>query len=71
MNGCCADKKYGKGCNEHTCMTLPAGKTCGDCVRCKSCAGFLGSRFKPTNTVCDWFPRAFVQRTVPAERGVA
>lgn len=63
MNGCCADKKYGKGCNERTCMSLPAGKTCGDCVRYESCAAFLGGgRFQASNTSCDWFPRAFVER---------
>lgn len=62
MNGCCVDKKYGKGCTEQTCMSLPAGKTCGDCRHVVWCEGFLGSRFARTNTSCDWFPRRFVER---------
>lgn len=27
-HGCCADK----ACSDTTCMELPSGKTCGDCV---------------------------------------
>lgn len=53
-NGCCDDK----ACNAGTCMTLPDGKTCGDCARFRFCASYCGA--KATWTSCDWFPRRFV-----------
>lgn len=53
MQGCCADKK----CTPETCMDLPAGKTCGDCVREYRCCAIFGH--KPEDTYCDWFPRRF------------
>ena len=51
--GCCIDG----ACNERTCMILPEGKTCGDCVHVARCRGVFGHT--PTDTVCDWFPRRF------------
>lgn len=53
MNGCCVDKKYGKGCNESTCMTLPAGKTCGDCAHVRRCTAIFG--MTETDTSCSFF----------------
>jgi hypothetical protein len=52
-HGCCADK----ACTEKTCMELPAGKTCGDCVHLPRCAAFIGRT--AASTSCDWFPRRF------------
>ena len=57
MHGCCADKKYGKGCTEETCMELPPGKTCGDCRGHEKCSMFF--RCPPERTCCDFFPRRF------------
>lgn len=57
MNGCCVDKKYGKGCNEQTCMTLPAGESCATCVHVWRCTTIFGS--KPEDTSCQFFPRRF------------
>ena len=59
MNGCCADKS----CTKKTCMTLPDGLTCGDCVhihRCKAIYGHVES-----DTSCDWFPRRFRAQPFP------
>jgi len=53
MMGCCADKS----CTPKTCMNLPDGKTCGDCVHIKRCKSIFGHT--ETDTVCDWFPRRF------------
>lgn len=58
MNGCCIDKKYGKGCTPETCMTLPDGKTCGDCVHAKRCLG-IGYTPSPKVRDCSFFPRRF------------
>lgn len=69
MHGCCVDKKYGKGCTPATCMELPIGKTCGDCVQVERCEAFLGDRFKRSNTACDWFPRAFRERASTKDGG--
>lgn len=44
-------------CSESTCMALPDGKTCGDCVRVDYCTAIWGD--KPTSTVCGYFPRRF------------
>ena len=64
--GCCVDRRYKekhpdaympRACNDKTCMLLPAGCTCADCVgfaRCKALLGRNGSE-----TVCDFFPRRF------------
>lgn len=53
MNGCCTDK----ACTADTCMDLPEGKTCGDCVHIARCKAIYGH--VETDTSCDWFPRKF------------
>lgn len=59
-HGCCADQ----ACTEATCMALPAGKTCGDCMHeCRCCLIF---GHQPSGTYCDWFPRRFHARAKPA-----
>lgn len=55
-HGCCADK----ACTDATCMELPAGKTCGDCIHMRHCAGFYGHT--QADTYCDFFPRRFKER---------
>jgi hypothetical protein len=50
-HGCCVDQK----CTPETCMGLPEGKTCGDCVQVRRCVGIFGHT--PTDTYCDWYPR--------------
>lgn len=60
MLGCCVDKKYGKGCTPETCMQLPDGKKCGDCVHIKRCKAIFGHT--ENDTVCDWFPRRFREK---------
>jgi hypothetical protein len=56
MHGCCADKN----CDENTCMQLPEGKTCGDCVNEKRCVAMFGH--SPSDTYCDFFPRRFREK---------
>jgi hypothetical protein len=60
--GCCVDRKYGCGCTDETCMNLPDGKTCGDCVHLRRCVAIFGH--KPEDTYCDFFPRRFQLRVV-------
>lgn len=60
MHGCCVDKAYGKGCTPETCMQLPEGKTCGDCVHIARCKAIFGH--VETDTYCDFFPRWFRER---------
>lgn len=55
MHGCCVDK----ACTELTCMELPEGKSCGDCVHERRCCLMFGH--VPTDTYCDWFPRRFCE----------
>ena len=50
--GCYTDKV----CTDTTCMRLPAGHTCGDCVHVTRCAMFGHTQ---TDTYCDWFPKRF------------
>lgn len=38
--GCCADK----ACTDKTCMNLPSGKTCGDCVHTRRCVLMFGHK---------------------------
>lgn len=52
-HGCCTDK----ACTPETCMELPQGKTCADCVRINYCIS-LGVT-DTARTSCDWFPRRF------------
>lgn len=54
--GCCVDK----ACDETTCMNLPAGKTCGDCVHLPRCTWLIQAT--PERTDCDWFPRRFKEK---------
>lgn len=55
-HGCCADK----ACNDTTCMQLPAGNTCSDCINFFHCEVFYAH--KPGDTYCDFFPRRFKER---------
>lgn len=54
-HGCCVDK----ACTDRSCMGLPAGKTCGDCIHINRCAAMFGHT--ASDTYCDWFPRRFRQ----------
>ena len=51
-------------------MSLPVGKTCGDCVHCERCVALFGHQ--PRNEVCDWAPSRFYDKAtledVPAMR---
>lgn len=51
--GCCVDN----ACSEATCMRLPAGKTCADCLHCDRCTSMFGA--KPTDERCGFYPRRF------------
>ncbi|MBA0342099.1 hypothetical protein D7U87_15525 [Stenotrophomonas maltophilia] len=62
-HGCCADK----ACSDSTCMELPAGKTCRDCVHVHRCCGIFGHT--PTDTHCDWFPRRYREPVATAAEG--
>lgn len=62
-HGCCADE----ACTDATCMALPEGKTCGDCVHVYRCTTMFGH--SPSDTYCDWFPRRFRERA-PVTDGV-
>jgi len=53
QQGCCVDKK----CTPETCMNLPEGKTCGDCVHIHRCKAMFGH--VEADTYCDWYPRRF------------
>ena len=55
-HGCCVDK----ACTSATCMALPEGKSCGDCVHIYRCKAIFGH--VETDTSCDWFPRRFRER---------
>ncbi len=56
-HGCCADK----ACTDATCMELPVGKKCGDCIHAKRCVAMFGHSYN--DTYCDWFPRRFREVT--------
>lgn len=60
MKGCCVDKK----CSPETCMNLPEGKTCGDCVFVDRCVAIFGHT--PEDKYCDWFPRKFTPK-IPSD----
>lgn len=51
--GCCADA----ACTGETCMTLPAGTTCGDCIHLYRCVTIFGRTAEDTS--CEWFPRRY------------
>ena len=63
-HGCCIDRKYGKGCSDESCMELPEGKTCGDCVHIGRCIAFGFTRERE-RTYCDFFPRRFHEAPQP------
>ncbi len=54
--GCCVDNE----CTKETCMSLPKGKSCGDCVYIERCQDLFGH--VPTDTNCSFFPRRFRQK---------
>jgi hypothetical protein len=56
-HGCCMDRRYGKGCADDTCMSLPTGKVCADCVHVKTCVAVFGHNAEWIH--CQWFPRRF------------
>lgn len=60
--GCCTDKrlKTGTPCNEATCMVLPEGTTCADCVHVRRCVALFGQEAEMD--YCQFFPRRFVAR---------
>lgn len=64
-HGCCVDK----ACTDRTCMALPQGKTCGDCVHERRCCLIFGHT--PTDTYCGWFPRRFHEAAIAKAGGAA
>lgn len=57
--GCCVDREYKtpRGCKPDTCMVLPDGKTCADCVHVRRCVAMFGAT--ETDRWCQFFPRRF------------
>ncbi|OBY90727.1 hypothetical protein A6723_021105 [Pseudomonas sp. AU11447] len=43
-------------------MSLPEGKTCGDCVHCRRCTIMFGHI--PADESCDWSPSRFREAEV-------
>lgn len=62
-HGCCADK----ACTDQTCMELPAGKTCGNCVNFRHCQAFYAHA--ATDTYCDFLTRRFREPVMKQEGG--
>jgi hypothetical protein len=58
LHGCCADG----ACSAETCMELPAGKACGDCVHVRRCTLIFGMRAEDTS--CHIYPRRFRESEV-------
>ena len=47
----------------HDDMALPEGMTCADCIRYRSCQGFIGEKYiNDKATRCDWSPSYFILR---------
>ena len=79
-HGCCVDRDFAaahpeatntRGCTPETCMELPDGKTCSNCVHETRCSTVFGLKVDG-RTHCDWFPRRFVERTpAPTDEGAA
>lgn len=42
-------------------MSLPEGKTCGDCGHERRCCGMFGHI--PADEVCDWAPSRFQEKS--------
>lgn len=61
LPGCCVDRESGTegACVPETCMTLPAGQTCGTCVHARRCITIFG--MTEDDTSCSFFPRRFRQ----------
>lgn len=55
--GCCVD-----GCNDETCMRLPMGAVCADCVHVRRCSALFG--VQSTARTCDFYPRRFRLKVV-------
>ena len=51
-SGCCADG----ACTPPTCMQLPEGSKCGDCVRFAFCRVFIGQPCEATNNTIEFGP---------------
>lgn len=47
-------------CTTETCMMLPDGKTCSDCVTFNQCLAF-GSTTSKKENVCNFFPIRFLE----------
>lgn len=62
--GCCVDKK----CDTESCMNLPDGKTCGDCMHARRCIAMFGHT--ATDTYCDFYPRRFREPVAPTTDNV-
>jgi hypothetical protein len=58
--GCCVDRPYGTGCSDATCMNLPDGKTCADCIHVTTCVRNFGHHAHWVH--CQWYPRRFLER---------
>lgn len=46
-------------CTEKTCMVLPDGAKCSDCVHVLRCVTLFGAQLSSTR--CDFYPRRFQQ----------
>ncbi len=59
--GCCVDKRYKspRACIGSTCMVLPEGRTCKDCLHVRKCVAIFGA--KEGNDFCGFFPRRFME----------
>lgn len=47
-------------------LSLPPGKTCGDCVFFNWCVGMVAHI--ATDEICDWAPMKFIEATAPQKR---
>jgi hypothetical protein len=56
QHGCCTDKT----CTPQTCMELPEGVRCRQCLLKVQCVDLLGDSYDENHTYCDWFPRRFI-----------
>lgn len=65
--GCCIDRRTDapNPCTNYSCMRLPKGKTCNDCVHLERCMLIFGA--KPLDQTCNFFPRKFLQTTLPRQ----
>lgn len=54
-------------CNEQTCMQLPDGLTCSQCVHIERCCKIYGQKADANH--CQWFPRRFQERMATRPQG--